>query len=259
MILTEAEVRVACGVIVSITDAERAVLSLVHPLAEGAVKSYLGYDPEYKAHVEFYPRLRTNDRERTADGMGWEVLHNRAVLVDESSRGDLQLLHLPVRDVTEIRVDWDGRAGQRPGSFGDDTLFTKGDQYWLDLDQDNLCKSGLVLSVSLWPTTPGSIKVSYLAGYSTAELSGRAASSINASPIKEATLMAVSQAMRDYMSSQKGRAGWVAGRLASERLGEYSYQLDGSGTAATSSFQIQLPPGAQQRLQAFRHFGLQLL
>jgi len=70
MIVTEAELRVILGLADSISAKERAWLASAHREAESKVKRFIGYDPEQRTAVEYFPR-RTGDQ--NASSGFWNV------------------------------------------------------------------------------------------------------------------------------------------------------------------------------------------
>lgn len=135
---------------------EDAKLLFMIEWAGDLIEDYLGRKLERKARTEYYdgtdtPRLQ---------------LKARPVLVD---------------GLAVYRQDG-GYYGQASGAFGPETLLTYGSDYVLDIDQDDgTSRSGLLVRVNgTWPRTwsrsagllasyrtpnPGSVKVTYTAGY----------------------------------------------------------------------------------------------
>lgn len=259
MIVSIPEFQVALGLAASITDADRGLLSLLQPKAQAAVIEKLGYDPVQREATEFYPRAEIASIAALADDSGrFEVSGSRAVWAAAATSDYLQLARLPVRSVAHVYVDNDGRFGQRAGAFGAGTELTAGEDYYLELDEEGLCRTGCLIAATGWPVTPGSIKVTYTAGYSDEEFTGRADSGINAAAIAEAILLTTIHAFRAYKAQQKGRAGFVAGAITSERLGDYSYTADGASAAAMSALAVNVPPAALEKLETFINYGRQL-
>ncbi|MDO8682504.1 MAG: hypothetical protein Q7N50_03365, partial [Armatimonadota bacterium] len=87
------------------------------------------------------------------------------------------------------------------------------------------CRDGILRALGLWPTTAGSVKITYVAGYTSEELRG-SDSILNASPIWAATLDEVVRKAKRTLMLKKGTLGWTAGVMASESLGDYSYSAN---------------------------------
>ena len=258
MILVPAEARIALGLAASITDADRGLIELLLPMVDGAIKTALHYDPIQKEHIEWYPRVRIDlsQSEGTWDSDGTKAYWQSYSALDDC----LQLEHLPVRSIGEVKVDYNGGFGQKANTFGNDTIQTAGTDYFQDQIRDGLNMTGHLYSRTGWPAEPGSVKVTYTAGYSNDEFAGRASTSIDASPIKHAALITILKAFKSFKANQKqGSAGFVAGQITSESLGSYSYQIDGDGAGMLTGFQVSISPEADELLQKFKHYGLMAL
>jgi hypothetical protein len=262
MIVDPAEIRVALGIDSTISDDERALLTLTHVLAEGAVRRFIKYDPEQAARTQYYPRV-----EPRAQGSGGVWGSNGTTASFESSGGHdvLQLENLPLRSNTVIRIweDTDARHNTQSGAFGTGTELTIGSdfapEYDLeDSDGNDVATTGMVRRIGSWPTARGSIKVTYTAGYTAAELSGYD-SNLDASALKLATLEAAVLAFKRFQAQRKTVRGFLPGNLKSERLGDYNYTLGGSADtvagAAAYGFAVNLTGSQKGLLQEFRNYG----
>lgn len=218
------------GLAASVTETERAIVSASLDRACAAVRNFLGYDPVYAERTEYYPQGYNN---QPGGGVGiWEVDDTTAYVrrADVGAQSELQIRHLPVRSITSLKIDYDGRSGTKAGSFGSSTAKTEGEDFWPNYDMvdsagDAVCLDGLIRSHGLWPTEPGSVKIVYYAGYKDAELMG-ADSLLDASAIQEVVVNETRNRFLRTMNSQKKRlAGWT-GPLSSENLGDYSYSID---------------------------------
>lgn len=273
MILTAAEAKVYLGLTGAISDADRALIELLLPKIDAAIAKELRYDPQYRVFSdgEYYPRVQNVEADLTEGS--WEVnaAGTRAHFAVHGQQELLQLSTIPVRSIEAIRVDTNGGFGQKPNTFGNDTTWTKGTDYWLDFEAAYLSKSGLVYSNTGWPTQPGSILVKYTAGYTKLELRGRAdtdqtdpqtersGSGINASDIMEAAALTLVKHFKTLkIQAKQGRAGFVAGNLSSESLGKYSYSTDASTAGSLTGMKVRLPAQAREALEQFVHWGVML-
>lgn len=268
-ICTEAELRLILGIESTITDAERATLNLLHGLAEGAVKRYLGYDPVQASRTEYYPRHDATER----TGRTWDTTGTHAILRAPRGSGfeTLQLERLPVRSISSLLVHQSAHHGTGDDDFGADAeVWTEGTDYWAEYERDNYAPSGMLVANGSWPSAPVTVKVTYRGGYSTQELGGNAETTadpdgdgllttagVDAGPIKHAAIMTVVQAFHTFQQFRKRAAGWVSGALQSENLGDYSYTL-GTGGAAATALQIALPAAAEDALHDYRNWGILL-
>lgn len=274
MIISEAEARAALGLMPTISDTEMARLMLAMQSAHAAVRKHLKYDPEQRTGIaEFYPRA---DTLLDVDHLGeWDVNRGHTHAIMETARGffaNLQLARIPIREVSEVRVDYDAKFGQQNGDFGAGTVWEAGLDYAVEWDEDGVCRSGCLLAInSGWPCKPGTVRVTYRAGYSPLEFAGAATESgtdadgntthagVDASPIKAACLAAC---MAQYHTLAHWSKSQLTGLLTpgpkqSESLGSYSYSLaSGSSAALITGLALELPPMAQQLLEPFMHYGL---
>lgn len=251
------EVLLELGLSGTVTDEERAIASTALVRTEGIVKRYLGYDPTTQTHTEFYPRQSFN----SSRGQGvWEADANRAILrqISEAASNQLQLQHLPLRSISHLYIDYDGRSGAMAGSFSAETEKVEGDDFWanydmLDSSGNKVCNDGILMSVGLWPETPGTVKVVYASGYGDAELHGQD-SVIDASAILEVVIYEAVRRVRRMFASKKQSQGFIAGAITSESLGDYSYSADGS-TISQVAGGGELSPDSKEKLATFRSWA----
>jgi len=252
------------GLTSSPTDEERAIISTCITRAEGAVKSHLRYDPASRSRTEFYPQRDSSSGSRSAV---WESEGNSAILRNlvEGANQELQVQHVPIREspAIDLRIDYDGRSGTSSGAFAAESLKTEGSDFWPNYDgQDSsgngVCRDGIIRSFGTWPSTPGTVRIVYTAGYSAAELHGQD-SIIDASPILDAVIEEVARRVRKIMVQKKqASVGWVAGPFRSERLGDYSYQTDGALTAQLLGGLAALSVESMSKLEPFVNHGFAL-
>jgi hypothetical protein len=261
MILTAAEARVALG-LTTIVDLDRALIEMLLPKIDAAIASEIKYDPQYKQYVEWYPRMELMN---VAGQEGvWDTSGKTAFFGTINRASTLQLAALPVRKIDEVRVDYIGGFGQKANSFTDDKVWALGTQWWQDLTAQGKNETGHVFSIGGWPREPGSVKVTYWAGYSEDELLGRASQgpnngdvAINASGIKNAAMLTMVKAFKTVKAhGLQGRAGMAAGPITSERLQDYQYSTSEGLISAVAGMQISVPSEAKQNLAPFVHFGL---
>ena len=276
MICSEAEIRVFLGLVSTITDEESAVLNMLHPRAEGKVREHIGYDPEQNVRTEFYPR------HQPAGGLGirafvgvWDVneahTFGRFEPATSHINRTLQLEGIPIRDITTVHVDYDGRHGEGSSAFAAGTLWTEGTDYWAEFEEADVCKTGCLFANGAWPIVAGSVKTVYRAGYSQDELSGRAVTSsvasdgtittarLDGSGIKRAVILTTVKAFQTWAALKKRTAvGFVPGPFSGEKLGDYSYSL-GAASESIAGLIVELPGEARDALQAYRHYGVMRL
>jgi hypothetical protein len=159
-----------------------------------------------------------------------------------------------------VWVDYDGRSGTRSGSFGPESLRVEGPAYWpnFDLvgsDGKMICRDGVLRTIGLWPTTPGTVKVQYTGGYTVSEIRGDD-TILDASQIWEAALAESVRRARRVLSQKKSRIGVQAGALKSEKLGDYTYTLDDASAKELSG--SDLLPRSMEQLHDFCNLGFML-
>ena len=250
----------------SITDEERALVSISISHAEGEVQRYLGYDPKQRVRTEWYPLASVSG---VSEHAVWESTPTTAYLRRTSSVGsnELRIRHVPMRatdsdglNAIDLRVDYDGRFGAKSGAFATDTLRVEGIDFWPSYDsQDSssisVCKDGVVHSIGLWPEQPGSVKVTYVGGYTYNELSGQDAA-IDASPIQYSVVEEAARRAKQALTQKKhGNLGWLPGVLKSEKLGDYAYTTDNMVSARLFSGIYGLLPETRERLSGFTNYS----
>ncbi len=206
-------------------------LGRINTRSQAAVEEALGWPIEQATYTEYYPIAPDVVRE------GQETLE-----VEGGSayfaRGDggtvLSLRNRPVRSITSVTIDTNGFFGQVSGSFAGSALVA-GSDYYLTLDYRGLSRSGaLVRRGPAWPAIPGSIKVVYVAGFSSAELLA------TYSFFKDAVLRTIRDHWNRYLQMKAGLAGK---ELNSESLpggvsGSYSTENTGQWPIPDSAMEL---------------------
>ncbi len=227
--------------------------------AEAAIKRHLRYDPMQASRTEFYPGA---DYDYTGRSVVWETEGDVAILRRRAlpATSELQLRHLPVRSITSLFIDYDGRSGTQAGSFPADSERTEGSDFWPNFDRvdsagASVCTDGIIRSVGQWPTTPGSVKIVSVAGYTEAEFAGEV-EILDASQIREAVLVeAVRRAQRAFVRAKQA-TGFKAGPFQSESLGDYSYSV---AVDKNMSYGVGvISAEAVEMLQEFVNWGYQI-
>lgn len=235
MICTRADLLVYLGKGTTATNQDLGLIQLVHRQVENAVRKYLRYNPEQTTYTsEYHPR-----RSPFPDAQAMGGTKHGPLVIHLSNR--------PVRSITEIREDTNGNFGQESGSFAAATALTSGSDYFLEIDEGGVCRTGAVRrsNGSRWPVALGSVRVDYVAGYSADELRGDVSDHSNdASDIMLAVQVAAAYWMSKTDHLQEGKVGAITG----ERLGDYSYSVD----ASTMADPDKLPDEAKGLLKPYR-------
>jgi len=260
-LLDISEVLLELGLGDSATDTERAVIAQAIRRAEGSIRRVLRYDPVYGTRTQFLPAADSDPLGRESV---WEANETSAYLrhASRASSDELQVQHLPIRSVTSLAIDYDGRSGTQDGAFA--TNKVEGQDFWpnydsVDASGNKICGDGIIRSVGLWPSTPGSVKVVYVSGYTEGELRGTDAA-IDGTPIWESALEeATARAKKSFTRVKKTGVGFVPGIIQSERLGDYQYSLNANSVMSEISSNFDALPNTYERLSEFINYGWQLV
>ncbi|MBD3404570.1 MAG: hypothetical protein GF411_00365 [Candidatus Lokiarchaeota archaeon] len=254
------EVLLSIGLGASATDEERGMVQLGLVQAEAAIRKYIGYDPTFAIRTEYYPikDVGTNYSLRRFEASESIAYERR---VSEAATSQLQLRHIPIRNTTVPRVwiDYDGRFGKRSGAFANSSEKTFGEDFWPQYDSNDddgvsIGYDGIIRSIGLWPTEPGSVKVTYAAGYTSDEFKG-AKSLVNASSIAGAVVNEAGRYAKRLLVSKKTNAGWAAGPKIQEKLGDYSYTISTEAALSLFSTMSDLLPESKELLNEFQNYG----
>lgn len=212
------------------TTTEQAVVTAALVGAAAAVRRFLRYDPVKATRIEFYPQMDFSNR--GDQSLVWEVSDTTAYVrqVAEACSSELQVAHLPIREIVSLKIDYDGRSGAHAGGFGAGTVKVEGVDFWPNYDRvdsgsKKVCSDGIIRSEGLWPAVAGSVKIEYIAGYSDSELHG-ADAVIDASQIWESVLDETQRRSLKMFYRAKRAGSGFSGPLSSERLGDYQYTID---------------------------------
>ncbi len=247
-IVTRAEVLVALGMSASLTDANAALIDMLLPLSDAAIKSYMQNDLQYSQHVEYYP---AGSPVAERDDVMEPILRGNVVTFANIPPGvdTLQLKHTPILvGSIEVREDVGAWAGQDPNPFDDTTILTLGTDYYLDVDNasTNMSRTGLLYRYGKWPTEARSVKVTYYGGLNASQLN-------NAwGDIKLAAIMTHVHHFQIFKSRQS-KTG--AGPITSESIGKYSYSRDAFMTRLAILGDLDVPAGAKALLFKHRNLG----
>lgn len=257
-IVDPASVLLELGLHASATEQERALVATSIASAEASIIQYLRYDPVKQSRTEFYPR---QDYDYQTAGHVWEatslVAYQRHVA--QAVTQELQMKHMPIRSVASLFIDYDGKSGAKSGSFPSESEKAEGVDFWpnydgLDSDENKLCHDGILRSVGMWPTSPGTVKVTYTAGYSNEELNGQD-TVINAGPIAAAVISEAVRRVNKAFALMKKNTGFTPGAFTSEKLGDYSYSMDSASIQSHLALGNSMAPETQALLEDFVNRG----
>lgn len=253
------ELLLQLGLSATCTETERAIAQAALRSATSAVVRHLKYNPVQSTHTEYYPQMDMGRQGR--EGI-WEANDTEAYIrhVSEASTNELQIKNIPIRSITSLYVDYDGRSGTRTGSFAAETLKVAGSDYWANFDLvdsagNKVCTDGIIRAQGTWPDLAGSVKITYVAGYTATELRGED-TVIDAGLIFEAVIdEAVRRVLKIYSRSKNRLAGFV-GPLTSENLGDYSYSSSSGIFDRLVGGQMDILPETELKLADFCRYDL---
>lgn len=255
------EVRILLGLGTdNLTDEESVFIHICIQAAHGAIRRHLKYDPVYDERTEFYPL-----RDVSAGNVEaiWDVTETQAYqrALNDASSSILMVRHIPLRSITSLKIDYDGRSGTRQGAFGSETAKVEGDDFWpnydgIDSAGNKICRDGIIRSAGLWPLSPGSVKIVYYGGFKKEELRGQD-SIIDASPIWDAALNEATRRFHQNYVRKKHLLSGFTGPKTSERLGDYSYSVD-SALLQRLVGGNDLAPENMEKLDSFLNWGWML-
>lgn len=224
MIVNTAELLLELGLAEKVTDAQLAMVARMQGPVEAAIKKYLHIDIEQATYTEFLPRQNNNAPIYPGGIGGYDVIGNKAFPWSYSSSDRLQLKQSPVRSVLSVYEDPTAYGGQADGSFPESSLLLPGKDYYLDIDDSGFSTSGQLIRIGVWSGMPRSIKVTYVAGYTPAELAGDPAQPVNASHFRQAVLEEFADRYANALARWKqiGSEGRV---MTGETLGDYQAQF----------------------------------
>jgi len=158
-----------------------------------------------------------------------------------------------------LKEDSNARFGQVADSFPSSSALSLGNDYYItnNISGFNMF-AHVVRRVGNWPCSPGSIRVSYTAGWTADELNGNVSDlDLDASDIKMATLLAIASRYNEALSiaPTQGAAG-STGSVERFRIDDYEIQY-GSTTAESSFDQnVSLPTNSRTLLSQYRRVNV---
>ena len=237
----------------SANDAARGLIGMLIPLADDAIRSHLGYSVTQQTYTQLYP-----DRDLHASGNEEyvDITNGRVTFRQRGASRILQLDELPVRSIVQLHEDSSAYAGQGSDDFAAATLMTEGTDYYRDIDQSGLCRTGHIIRIgATWPTRGRTVQVQYVAGYTAAELDGTATEGIRAQAIRFAAIIAVVAAFNEADTHGSGAQGTGAA-VSQEAIstGGHTVGYDFVGNRSITGLATALPAKSIALLGPFVRF-----
>lgn len=236
--------------------ASNVLVSLASVYAERACDQYVGFQLASATKTEFYPAFDHFEADAFVDVRPTITLQRTDLL---------KLRRRPVK-ASGLLVYEDSGAymGQGTDAFPVASLLTLGTDYVLDLDEAGGSLSGNLLRLGgSWSSTVGSIKVTYLAGFTTNELKGDLSAGspdiYDGSNVQQAVLMAAMKNYNELKRQQPGMLSGVGGPLTYEKIEGYEYAVDKFTSASLYGMSMALPPISKKLLHEFVNYGARLI
>lgn len=155
-------------------DAE--LLLRMRLFVESAARKFVRHGITQQSYTEFHRKTDIGPRDDYGVTTGvFELIGEKVYTPSRyNHHGEyLQLDNGFVRSVASVYEDFNAEFGQGSGDFPESTLLTAATDYTIELDESGLSKSGRLIRIQRgWSTKPGTIKVTYTAGFAASELDG---------------------------------------------------------------------------------------
>ena len=224
------------------TAVETALLTLLLAKAEVLVKEYVGYWVEGGvsgvSYTEYLPNRAMFNQSEDNELIG-------SAPTQDLSR--LFLPELPIRSISSIYAN--ESAYGISANWTSDYLLTAGTHYFLDVEGSGLSKTGVVYRIGAnWPSTPRSIRVVYLAGYTEAELAK--------TNFPDAVIKATAAGWNQCLGLQGSGVGEGFGPMTREQIGTWEGYYDAESVRNIAGLFNDLPVGIKTMLHRYRRIDL---
>lgn len=255
MIISENEARAFCG-----APEGDPVLKMILPGVHKDIEQFLGWNPERQTYTRTFPHSEFGGRDDYFVG-SFGVVPRAGGVTDVLALDHKYVLN---DGTLYVRESAGAYFGQTVGATWED--LTKGMHYAIEVDEDessdggHVSRSGHLLRIGTeWPKSRGSVKVTYMAGFTATEFDGTLsgeADYTDAGDIRYAAFQAVMRAYNQVkMHQYTQRTGRPGGLVTSESISGYSYSMDGAVAQMTMGMGLTLPVEVMQRLQKYRKYG----
>lgn len=244
-IITDAEAMDIVG-----ADASDTLVPMLRPLVEKVIQGRIGWKVEQAEYTRYYP---PHARGAVPESFPGEF----GVVPSHGSRAQVLRLHHKFVLLEDLQV-WQALSAYfgQAEDFDSDTLLTIGDDYTLDTEDGVVSEGGYLRRRSgYWPRQPGSVKVTYTAGFTADELDATGGTT-DASDIRLACLMQFTKTYREMASWKKSSVTGAAGPIESETLPGYSYKLSSAAANAMLGFARVLSPAVEELIHKYRRYDL---
>ena len=256
------EVATYLGLASTATDAQMALIEMLQPMVDAAIKTFLGYEVVLNNYEHILPD--TDLFQIGYDNIGYpiDVIQNRIAYGMPGQPLILQLPEIPVRSVQALYADYTAAGGQNPGDFAANTALVQGTDYYVDYDgvlptqqvpfMTGVCWSGHLKRWlgGVWPMRQRTMLVKYTAGISPDEFDGIIPffPSRRVMDIKLAAIMACAAEYNQAKATGVNGLG-AQGPIISESVGYTKFTYSETSVAQMTGMMTQLPMAVQLRLQ----------
>lgn len=194
-----------------------ALLTMIQPMVEAAVKKLLGYNLASGTYTEYYPESLANGYFDGDDivSAGYDLVGEVAVPRTRSQRefSVIQLCEMPVRTITSVYEN-PGAWATEGGSFPSGNLLPA-NAYFLDARKVGFSNTGQLRRISgTWSRLPRTVKITYTAGYSANEINQY---------FPQAKLAVLITLAKEYISAvMRAKAAQMFGPVASVGIEDFS-------------------------------------
>lgn len=193
-------------------------MDMIRTGIESSIKKYCRWGLTETTYTSYLP---LNPNVMGAHVPTAELYSNR--YVPGGSRNRLQLPTMYVTSITNIWEDTEALAGYGASDFGSEELLVAGTDYFLEKDQGSSYSwSGGVIRVGrAWSSIPGTIKATYVSGFTNTDLQG-AQNGLRLATIRECADHYVRlKRMQGAFITGVGTGADTTGLVSRERLGDY--------------------------------------
>jgi hypothetical protein len=249
-VITADEVLAYMGLEDSAGAEETFLAESVRGRAEALVTEFVGGVVLQKTCVDVLPPYG-RDVDPESNVIGWDRSGGKAVALTSEARQVLRLTRTPVRSVVEVRETWvPGGGGFPAGSVVDPAL------YFLDVEEADagLSRSGLLIKpYYVWSGAARSVRVTYLAGYTPAELDLETGI---VPELKEAMLLTAARAVRTVLALHDQQFGFSGvGPVISEGLGGANFAYDMEGARTLVGQVCSLTPEVKEMVRHHKNYS----
>jgi hypothetical protein len=233
-LVTQGEILSYLGLGSSATDAQKGRILFIKRGVERLVRNYFGNNILSATYTHFLPK-----------GNGFSTNNNMRC----SHTSMLALPNYPITSITNLYEDTYAYFGSAANSFSSNTELTDGTDFYQELESSAWNRWGRLYRIgSYWPAVPGSIKVTYVAGWTRAQLKGEVTDQDkDASDLHQAICQAIAENWNESQSLS-GKGGANLGPVKSERFVDWSVEYDTEHT----SFNVRLSEDARSKMKPYK-------